>query len=894
MRYARFLLALAGALSIASAQNYSLAPDFPQQFFNSNGQPLAGGFVITCSAGLSCAFPVPSNPLTTFTDASGFTSNPDPVPLNASGRPSNGIWLTVGLAYKLVLVDSTGVIIKTVDNIVAPNPTGSSSTNYWQLSGTTIANTNGAGAGDVSLGGGLSVNNDLTLVGNIKLRDGGGSPHYANIRGPSTAMPADVSWRWPSTDAAGCLSSNGSGTLSFISCSGGGGGSPGGNNTDIQFKSGLTFGGSDNFTWDNSNQRVIITAASSVVPGLVVLTGYAQADVGFLAVNNASPGTALQYNAIQAPTGGMAAKSFTATKYIQIGNNAGTPTVSGGDTFVTGAMYCDTTASPCTPKLYNGSGWVSLATGGATSPGGADTNVQFNSGGSFGGSSNMTFTAQRLTVIGSSSSLPSIYAATGYVQSDAGFLASPGSATRYNSIQAPGGGMVANSFTATTYMNVGRSAGPFGTTPPAPTGGDTLTGAGAAGALSWDIAAAALKVYNGSTWVSIMGGGGSGTPGTPTTSIQFNSGGSFAGTANLTWNGTAVAINPGSAVAGLVIVSGFAQADTGFLAAVNGSPSTPLQYNSIQSPTGGVYAKSLRAINYAQTGSSNGIPALTGGDSFIAGAAYFDTGLGVERVYNGSTWTSLATGGVASVNTLTGALTISGTANQVNIASGGATITLSTPQSIATTSAVTFASVIANGAFNSAVSGTTTAFTTGGGAFIINGQGDISGPGGVNMVGSTGVGAYRVNGTVIVDNARNASFANVVASGAVNSTVTGLTTAFTTGTGLFSINGRGDISGPGSINMVGSFGTAPYRVNGTPVIDSSFYYLGPISTPIGVSAPSSNLYIGATGNLYNRFIGLSTGVSCGGVADGWTAISSDQFIVVCFGNTRYRASVSIF
>ncbi len=46
--------------------------------------------------------------------------------------------------------------------------------------------------------------------------------------------------------------------------------------------------------------------------------------------------------------------------------------------------------------------------------------------------------------------------------------------------------------------------------------------------------------------------------------------------------------------------------------------------------------------------------------------------------------------GVTSLNSLTGALTLQGTANQITVASGGSTITLSTPQDIATTSNVTF------------------------------------------------------------------------------------------------------------------------------------------------------------------------------------------------------------
>jgi uncharacterized protein involved in high-affinity Fe2+ transport len=46
--------------------------------------------------------------------------------------------------------------------------------------------------------------------------------------------------------------------------------------------------------------------------------------------------------------------------------------------------------------------------------------------------------------------------------------------------------------------------------------------------------------------------------------------------------------------------------------------------------------------------------------------------------------------GVGSLNALVGALTIQGTSNQISVASGGSTITVSTPQDIATTSSPTF------------------------------------------------------------------------------------------------------------------------------------------------------------------------------------------------------------
>lgn len=67
------------------------------------------------------------------------------------------------------------------------------------------------------------------------------------------------------------------------------------------------------------------------------------------------------------------------------------------------------------------------------------------------------------------------------------------------------------------------------------------------------------------------------------------------------------------------------------------------------------------------------------------------------KQYNGSAFVPTgASAGVGSINSLTGTLTIAGTASQVNVVSGGTTITLSLPQSIATTSSVGFGNVAVN------------------------------------------------------------------------------------------------------------------------------------------------------------------------------------------------------
>jgi len=81
-----------------------------QQFFDNNGIPLAGGLIYTYQAGSS-------TPLVTYTDNGGNVANANPIVLDASGRPSQEIWLLTGFSYKFVLKTADDVLIQTLDNI---------------------------------------------------------------------------------------------------------------------------------------------------------------------------------------------------------------------------------------------------------------------------------------------------------------------------------------------------------------------------------------------------------------------------------------------------------------------------------------------------------------------------------------------------------------------------------------------------------------------------------------------------------------------------------------------------------------------------------------------------------------------------------------------------------
>jgi hypothetical protein len=82
------------------------------QFFDNNGNPLAGGLIYTYAAGTT-------TPAATYTTYTGGTANANPIVLDSAGRTPAQIWLTEGSSYKFVLETSAGVTIKTDDNIFA-------------------------------------------------------------------------------------------------------------------------------------------------------------------------------------------------------------------------------------------------------------------------------------------------------------------------------------------------------------------------------------------------------------------------------------------------------------------------------------------------------------------------------------------------------------------------------------------------------------------------------------------------------------------------------------------------------------------------------------------------------------------------------------------------------
>ena len=84
-----------------------LTPSPKMQFFDANGNPLAGGKLYTYASGTS-------TPLTSYTDYTGNTANTNPIILDSRGEAD--LWLGTA-TYRLVLETAANVLIWTVDGV---------------------------------------------------------------------------------------------------------------------------------------------------------------------------------------------------------------------------------------------------------------------------------------------------------------------------------------------------------------------------------------------------------------------------------------------------------------------------------------------------------------------------------------------------------------------------------------------------------------------------------------------------------------------------------------------------------------------------------------------------------------------------------------------------------
>ena len=911
------------------------APYTKIQYFSNNGLPLALGTLCTFTSGTS-------TPAVTYTDYTLGTANPLCVVLDSAGRAA--IWMDPVTLYRFVLKDSTGVTIWTQDGIPGSGNGGSTGGALWSLNGITINNEpgtrvcisstsctsalalldiNGTSSGQTFLGriddtanhpginfygsgnsfGAIEgTSNGLQLLsgdlfsqiqitsGNVTVLNAGTGTTQLNVTA-SAAQSATNLQQWNLTgggtvafvDSQGRIESpvfnaastgatityqnanslfsvngfgdltangqinvvgtndtaNGGGntaikinglpvidntgnaTFATLTCTGspcgsggGGGGSPVGVTNSIQIKANsTTFGGDANLVYDPSTGIVQLLGA-----------GYVTSHGGFLTDGTAN-------NVIQAPNGGIAGKELIAADSLFFLAETA-PALSGAGQ---SKLYMDSSTNKVMAS-FNGAALFSLATttgsptnghcaqfdananvvdaGGACTTGGGGGTVTSSTGNNIAyypstgttvaGSGNFTWnnSTQQFTVTSTATSVAGITVISGFIQADGGFLTTSSSTT---AIQAPNGQVVGKTlFTSDSLLFAQEAAPP-------------LSAAGQARVYLDSSAHAIFASVNGGAYAPFGGGSGvssiTGTAGqvnvnTPTGAVILSLPQSIATTSTPTFTGVISngAFNSTSAGAGVIAFQ---------------TNNTDIQIDGVGN------ISTVGQINVAGSGVYK-----------LAGSVFVDSSR--NGFFNNLTVSGTCTGCGGGGG---GVTSISGTANEIIASASTGAITLSTPQPIGTSSAVTFLSVAASG---SSSFGALTVTQSGLGSLI-------------NVPNATAFNSVQTHGGFNADNSGGTASAFAVNSTAV-------------------INSSGQYTGAVNTSLASTFG-------------SGVQFNGGLSTNFGTN---SVLYVGSSGNFYNRVVSGSSGISCGGITDGWMSVTSDDFVVVCLGGSRFRAALSAY
>ena len=293
-----------------------------------------------------------------------------------------------------------------------------------------------------------------------------------------------------------------SGTPALVAITGTGGGVPGGANTQLQFNDSGVFGGDAGLTYNKTTDVLLFGTSAD--------TGWARSgSAGVLEVNN---GTIGQYRDLRA-------RNISLMSSGRITGGGAVPPLGATDQVLAKVDGTD----------YNLK-WVTPATGGAGTPGGSTTQVQFNDAGAFAGSANLTY------VKGTG-----VLSAVTFV----GNGAIPGTPV----------GVTGQALVKTTVN-------PYDVT----WGGGTVP----AGGLSGQVLTKDLAGTDYSTKWTTPATGGSTSPGGSSTYVQFNDSGAFAGNVGMTFDKATGTLNATIHTGNGTIPSG--GANGAVLAKTSGSP----------------------------------------------------------------------------------------------------------------------------------------------------------------------------------------------------------------------------------------------------------------------------------------------------------------------------------
>jgi len=185
-----------------------------------------------------------------------------------------------------------------------------------------------------------------------------GTPSSGTLTNATGLPPTTGIVGWPA-NASGCLSNNGSGTLSWAACSGGGGGSPGGSSGTIQWNNSSTFGGISTFTTDGT----IVTFTPTVTTGSGATAGV----VGV--ANSLTTGNAFDFSSSSVTSGNVVSITATGTAAASNTKNALIVATSGANATSTQTTYGVRVSNTSTGTTSTNIGGQFTASGGTTNVG---------------------------------------------------------------------------------------------------------------------------------------------------------------------------------------------------------------------------------------------------------------------------------------------------------------------------------------------------------------------------------------------------------------------------------------------------------------------------------------------------------------------------------------------
>lgn len=348
------------------------------------------------------------------------------------------------------------------------------------------------------------------------------------------------------------LSTNGVGVLRFVNQSGGGG-TPASPSGSIQFNGGGTFAGTSNLMWDGSvlgvtgtvNTKNVSNLVYTIVDGLSVDINPANGGIQIWTLGDNRTPTASSFNQGQAVT----LMIEDGSTYSVDWSTMGVSWLGGFEPQLPTTGYGVIELWKVGSTIYG----ASSNTASGVSVGTPVNSIQFNSGGNFAGSSGLTWSNSTLAISGQVNISGSLLA------SDAVNVLAQRNSTNAQALR------IYNTFTNSS--NYERGIFDWAGSPGVLQIGTQHAGTGTAkniqivtsGTPRIDIAAAgAIQFYGAYTfptgvgssgqalvtngagtlnWVNVSGAGG-GTPASPSSSVQFNNGGSFGGSSNFTWSGS--------------------------------------------------------------------------------------------------------------------------------------------------------------------------------------------------------------------------------------------------------------------------------------------------------------------------------------------------------------------